>query len=297
MDHHHDGLAATILPEDLEREIFEISAHSRPVFIPTLMLVARRVKIWVEPLLYRTIVLQTAEDQLEGYPTHSWDTLSIILKSTPASFFLHAVRNLYLMASDRHKMLLTHCRAIENLWIGGSPIELPEIFPLIEDLPLQQLYCNLTYLFGPQRQIDFTHQLFARIARLEVFDHRNSFNSTIWGNLAIIPHLTHLAFNEPISIAMWLSLLRGCHSLRVFVVLGQFLARAKIDGHQDKEELVKEPRFVVMDCDQSTQDWQMGAHLGIDYWSRAEDFIAKRRSGEIDPLRYWVEEDESLESS
>ncbi|KAJ6574582.1 hypothetical protein B0H19DRAFT_1063526 [Mycena capillaripes] len=31
---------------------------------------------------------------------------------------------------------------------------------------------------------------------------------------------------------------------------------------------------------------QMGAHAGLDYWTRAEDFIVKRRSGEIDPDRH-----------
>ncbi|KAJ6564485.1 hypothetical protein B0H19DRAFT_79022 [Mycena capillaripes] len=84
------GSPAPIHPEDLEREIFEISAHSQPVFILTLMLVARRVKIWLEPLLYRTIVL---DHPLEGHPIHSWDTLFPILESKPASFFHHAVRS------------------------------------------------------------------------------------------------------------------------------------------------------------------------------------------------------------
>ncbi|KAJ6493958.1 hypothetical protein C8R47DRAFT_1069912 [Mycena vitilis] len=39
-------LPAPVFPEDLEREIFELSALSRRMGIPSLMLVARRVKIW-----------------------------------------------------------------------------------------------------------------------------------------------------------------------------------------------------------------------------------------------------------
>jgi hypothetical protein len=35
-----------ILPPELEREIFEICAISRPASIPNLMLVAQRVKEW-----------------------------------------------------------------------------------------------------------------------------------------------------------------------------------------------------------------------------------------------------------
>jgi hypothetical protein len=38
------------------------------------------------------------------------------------------------------------------------------------------------------------------------------------------------------------------------------------------------------------KDWQMGAHAGIDYWTHAEDFISKRRSGEIDGVSTVVPE-------
>ena len=34
------------LPVELERKVFELAAHSRPKSIPTLLLVAHRVKIW-----------------------------------------------------------------------------------------------------------------------------------------------------------------------------------------------------------------------------------------------------------
>ncbi|KAJ7301798.1 hypothetical protein DFH08DRAFT_827183 [Mycena albidolilacea] len=39
---------------------------------------------------------------------------------------------------------------------------------------------------------------------------------------------------------------------------------------------------VIVAWDDGRSDWQMGAHMGRDYWSRAERFIALRRSGEID---------------
>ncbi|KAJ6564458.1 hypothetical protein B0H19DRAFT_1141137 [Mycena capillaripes] len=288
---------AAVLPEDLEREIFEISAYSRPIFIPMLMLVARRVKLWVEPLLYRTIVLESWEVTVNGYPVHSWGTLVPILESKPTSFFHNAVRNLFWVASDHHKMLPMQCRSIENLWIAYEAYDKPpDIFPLIEDLPLRQLYCNLTHLFGLQRQIDFDHRIFASVTHLELFDSwmSNSFDPTIWRNLALIPQLSHLSFNDPASVTIWPSLLLTCHSLRVFVALGLFPMQAMINSHQEKEELVEDSRFVIMTLNEATRDWQMGAHTGIDYWSRAEDFIAKRRSGEIDSLQYWIEKDESL---
>ncbi|KAJ6574558.1 hypothetical protein B0H19DRAFT_1254249 [Mycena capillaripes] len=46
------------LPPELERKIFEICTYAQPVSIPNLMLVAARVKEWLEPLLYVTIVVE-----------------------------------------------------------------------------------------------------------------------------------------------------------------------------------------------------------------------------------------------
>jgi hypothetical protein len=51
---------------------------------------------------------------------------------------------------------------------------------------------------------------------------------------------------------------------------------AIIAGHPDEQELAKDSRFVAMGCQSRTKDWRMGAHTGVDYWSRAEDFVSKQ---------------------
>ncbi|KAJ6538362.1 hypothetical protein DFH09DRAFT_1398713 [Mycena vulgaris] len=60
--------SALTLPPDLERSIFELAAlRTHRVTIPKLMRVAWRVKHWLEPLLYHTLVFGTADpidDQL-----------------------------------------------------------------------------------------------------------------------------------------------------------------------------------------------------------------------------------------
>ncbi|KAJ7808816.1 hypothetical protein B0H14DRAFT_2608603 [Mycena olivaceomarginata] len=55
-------------------------------------------------------------------------------------------------------------------------------------------------------------------------------------------------------------------------------------------ELIQEPRLVVVVCVGYREDWVKGAITGHDYWSQAEDFIAKRKSREIDPLEYYIPE-------
>ncbi|TFK64263.1 hypothetical protein BDN72DRAFT_277948 [Pluteus cervinus] len=44
------------LPPELECLIFQLAAHARKWGIPKLMLVARRVHIWTEPILYSTFL-------------------------------------------------------------------------------------------------------------------------------------------------------------------------------------------------------------------------------------------------
>jgi hypothetical protein len=178
--------------------------------------------------------------------------------------------------------VLSACPRVADLWITDSidSTVMNVLFPLIEDLPLTSLTCNLHHLFG--RAIDFTHRLFAQITHLKLFDWPSSVEPEIWHNLALIPHLTHLAFTHPTFITVCLTLLQTCPSLRVLVCVGLYQMQQVIDGHRDEEELVKDPRFVLMNHQNQTRDWQVAAHTGNDYWSRAEDFVAKRRSGEID---------------
>ncbi|KAJ7110775.1 hypothetical protein C8R43DRAFT_161205 [Mycena crocata] len=52
------------------REIFEAAACSRPASVPKFMLVASHVKLWVEPLLYRTMFLPLfGAERIAGHPT------------------------------------------------------------------------------------------------------------------------------------------------------------------------------------------------------------------------------------
>ncbi|KAJ7131272.1 hypothetical protein C8R44DRAFT_871785 [Mycena epipterygia] len=62
---------------ELERKIFELAALSRPKAIPTLMRVAWRVKLWVEPLLYWPLKYLRALVLLHTPPAHLSAELAI----------------------------------------------------------------------------------------------------------------------------------------------------------------------------------------------------------------------------
>jgi hypothetical protein len=53
--------------------------------------------------------------------------------------------------------------------------------------------------------------------------------------------------------------------------------------HGEWEIITGDPRFVmlVLPLVDSLADWQRGILGGSDFWARAENFIAKRMSGEV----------------
>ncbi|KAJ6482294.1 hypothetical protein C8R47DRAFT_1073586 [Mycena vitilis] len=289
-------LPAPVLPEDLERDIFELSAHSCPLSTVRLMLVARRVKLWVEPLLYQSLVSRSfmwshigAVDYpvLRGLPT----LLDIVEKKSTSSFLREKVRNLMLPSfapGDINTVaaILSACSGVENLYVNvASAVSMPTLLPMLSQIPLTRLCCNVQFLFGSHSQIDFTHQLFARMTHLEVFDKPRTRVDYLksWGDLALVPNLTHVSFVAPAFITVSPSLLRASTSLRAVIVMAhRWAAQPLIDSHVDGEELLKDPRFVVMDYIDMQADWQVGVHGGVDYWWRANDFIARRSAGEVE---------------
>ncbi|KAJ7161899.1 hypothetical protein C8R43DRAFT_991716, partial [Mycena crocata] len=280
-----------ILPLELERRIFEICAHLRPVSIPKLCLVAWRVKEWVEPLLYRTIFISD-DKPIEGRPSFTPTTiLSTIETKTPAFFGKH-VRNLLVFGGWDlpAKRVLPVCTGVDNLWIR---CDLDRLVSVLESLSLRQLYADIRPLLS---NLSPTHQFFSQITHLELIDEVDNPSPTnmgIWSGLPFLPQLAHLSFNDEDLIAISTPLLQSCKSLAVLVCLAADEYAVALDQRVLEARLPEEPRFVVMDCQNYHRDWQMGTHCGTDYWVRAEDFVTKRRSGEIDTLQYRIDDDAS----
>ncbi|KAJ7670079.1 hypothetical protein DFH06DRAFT_1321096 [Mycena polygramma] len=290
------------LPVDLERLIFEVTALSWP---RRLIMVAWRVKTWVEPLLYRTIIVADSRSDPRAKFRQGTDSpfaiessvlLSLIHTKQPP-FFKDSAPQLFLKLSDTNDeaVILAACSNVENLWLSTQATAiLPEL-----NVPLRRLHCSLRALFGYE-SIDFTHKMFASITHLELFDVPQDIglqmDENVWMELTHLPRLTHLAFNDEQYIPTCFSLLRVWTSLRVLVVL-----LYRTDGRGPEmlhdagvPELAHDPRFIIMRCPEYLEDWVMGAYRGEDYWSRAGNFITKRKSGELNPLEYYyiLESDE-----
>ncbi|KAJ7151894.1 hypothetical protein C8R43DRAFT_1004624 [Mycena crocata] len=280
----------SFLPLELERHIFETCARSQPICIPKLMLVAWRVKEWVEPLMYGTITLNGYESFVD-YPTFASDSLSLAMESKPASFFQFSVRNLLLELGTQidYKLLLSMCTGLQNLWILA---EMEELIPTLTSLSLKRLHADVSLLLS---SLSPTHPFFSGLTHLELLgpaDPPSPENMDFLSNLSLIPQLSHLAFNDADFIPICPQLLQSCKSLAVLILVeGDHQYRADVDAAILDADLAQDTRFVAMQCLWYVWDWQTGPHTGVDYWTRAENFVAKRHRGEIDVLGFRIEND------
>ncbi|KAJ7081263.1 hypothetical protein C8R44DRAFT_823716 [Mycena epipterygia] len=268
------------LPLELERYIFEMAAFIHPPCMSALLLVARRAKIWVEPLLYQVLLIGFDIEGIVGVPL---DGIPQLVDSRPPAFFHDHVRHLSVLVSpDNAKKvmpLLAVCHATANLHlIGGHP----SLLPLLGAMPLRRLSARLSALFpsGP----DFSLPLFTNITHLNLLDWPG-YTWNRWSGLAQIPSLTHLSFhNSPADPAFCHEALMHAKSLQV---LAFFLSDDKeyLEFASRYATLAFDPRFVILVIAGLFVDWARG---GEDCWAKAEEFVAERRSGETKSFYFVV---------
>ncbi|KAJ6481924.1 hypothetical protein C8R45DRAFT_314872 [Mycena sanguinolenta] len=123
------------LPAELDRQIFELAGTSQSKSIPTLFLIAHRVKIWLEPVLYDVVVFS---DPLPGHVCFDLVRLSAAVQSPAIS---QCVKNLCVTrlaeSSLRHLLrILARCSSVQNLVLVGNHSGL---LPSLSAMPLRRL--------------------------------------------------------------------------------------------------------------------------------------------------------------
>ncbi|KAJ7241586.1 hypothetical protein C8J57DRAFT_1560773 [Mycena rebaudengoi] len=252
------------LPLDFEREIFEMAANRYPETIPALLLVAQRVLQWIEPLLYRTLVFIDHES--------SRDPAAFCPESAKLAKY---VQNMLIWAArpcaDFALRVLSSCSGIRKLMLFEPHLTM---LPALEKMKLRQLTVDLQGLFCITA-IDSARPLFRALTHLRLLNRPPELN---FGEL---PALTHLCLSHYYSLGLISSNLENCSRLRVLVTM--FPSRPRelyIKIHLP----IDDPRFVVMPLSfECMEDWKLSAKGGRDFGGHAENFVARRRRGEIEP--------------
>ncbi|KAJ7489623.1 hypothetical protein B0H11DRAFT_2191761 [Mycena galericulata] len=295
-------------PEDLERCIFENAAFFHPDCIPALLLVARRVKIWIEPLFYKVANIYGLPRAKATKPNtnfrHSVPALYSLMKSKPASFFSDNVRHVQLVGVPVREILtaLAACNATINLALFDVSCVKGDaaLLELLGAFPLKRFSARENHWLCPGGW-DFGHPLFAHITHLDLPGHHNE-QWEKWSPLASIPRLTHLSFSEDFrpTPSTFSAILEHCKSLQVLAVVFSHTAMLKfLVGSLELQPSSFDPRVALLAVADRQADWETGARGGDDYWLAAERLVEKQRAGHFDdfaPGEFTEDEKKELDS-
>ncbi|KAJ7607223.1 hypothetical protein FB45DRAFT_141661 [Roridomyces roridus] len=271
------------LPPELERDIFECAALSHKASIPAFLRVARRIYAWIHPLLYRTLMVKTNSEPwtrfLKTIQSMGPDN-SEFLQSSLQNLFVH---NSPWLSTELH-FVLSSCNSLTNFVIMSTN---PSILPLLETKRLKRITVSLAQLFDNGSILqNLPHPAFMHATHLDLIDFLHKDKS--FDALTLLPALTHLCLNSFVHRRQLQIVFAGCKGLRVLVNMHTEIepewGLADICGRLAIED---EPRFVLMAKDHShnnfARDWEAGRRGEKDFWILAEEFVEKKRKGQIVP--------------
>jgi hypothetical protein len=235
----------------------------------------------VEPFLYHVIAVP-CDELTPRWPTTTVDTLLRLISTRPPSFFETSVRHLLIDDMTEESFdpaalntIASACCGVTDLFVNISVSPLMPFFHRMNSL--RRLGISLEGLFGGVK-CDFTHSAFTNITHLEIFDQK-----TIDISLSLSPllNLTHLAFNFRGFLHTAARVLQTYPKLLYLVFV---TVRGELwEGDEQRcTTLAEDSRFVVTMRGPFREDWLLGAHAGLDFWTRAEAFVAQRRAGKIE---------------
>ncbi|KAJ6540464.1 hypothetical protein B0H19DRAFT_1269046 [Mycena capillaripes] len=275
-----------VLPPDLERLAVETAAEMYSDTIPNLLLVSRRIHEWIERFKYKTVTpqgdLSTCSFYVFQRALHS-DTKS-------ASFFRDRVQHVFVRDVDDTQLeeVLSVCTELQSLVLLQSAG--PGIPPALGATRVRRLNLDLKGLLQGMNPHS-PHPMFTFITHLDLFDslHRGTHVPLLIDHLSLFPALTHLAFFQGNREAT--QVLSRCSRLEALVGFYTLLP--------DPRHLrsIDDQRFVTMNVsdDDYVMEWVVGTRGGWDFWARADAFIKKRRSGEIEPSwRCWIKDGDEI---
>ncbi|KAF7345701.1 hypothetical protein MVEN_01590100 [Mycena venus] len=272
------------LPPEIERVIFESVAFSHPVRIPNLMQVAWRVKDWVEPLLYRVIIVMPASTSGDSLvPICRPEILLRLISTKPPLFFHFHVKTLHVegifppQSEVIIPQILAACTGVTSLVVAFGII--PHLSALNTLKSLSSLSINVRPLLEYYPK-DFPQAMFHDLTHLQIQDSLWEPEATqaFCTGLTLMSRLTHLSFNSVRWIDRLHLGLRNAPLQRLMCIVLLCSPDGERRNHWPSSD---DPRFVCIGEENYWVDWQRGALTGKNYWTLAEAFIAAKRAGEI----------------
>ncbi|KAJ7339782.1 hypothetical protein DFH08DRAFT_246882 [Mycena albidolilacea] len=282
------------LPPELECTIFEIAALARPKMIPSLILVAHRVKHWVEPLLYRVIMVVPPNEALEfdtlQFPLFTFEILFKVIATKPLEFLQNAVRYLYIdgpVESAELQSICTACKHVVSLFHYEGPRArlVPELLDNLQHLRYLALSFDILRDCHTGRQTSCV----SHITRLELFDtQEDPWVDDLCRYLPLMTCLTHIAFDSVLHDQPVQTALLATKNLRCILLLVNADYVSQRLRNLDPL-LLEDDRFLCLGQAQDwREEWLQGAAMGENFWAVADSFLVARRNGKVDRSRFTI---------
>ncbi|KAJ7065595.1 hypothetical protein C8F01DRAFT_1366552 [Mycena amicta] len=272
-----------LLPPELEHELFEYTADLYPDSIPSLLCVANRVLVWLEPTIYHTIRVNYSKRFL---------AFLAATKLKPTEFFATHVRTIIIYSSYANRSsfpeacaALALCTNVTRIG-GAGDIVCSLLLPVLASMRLQRVGFFLIPIFFPHRYPDLSLSCFQTLTHLDVFDSGSlQYQDSEYAmKICALPVLTHLSLNDTVPWEVVNILLQGCRCLQVLVV--QWTQSDK--GRQRAAEApLDDTRFLMTSYVRMDESLLDPSNL----WSKAQAFIARKRQGMIDSRCFWMDRD------
>ncbi|KAF7351329.1 hypothetical protein MSAN_01564400 [Mycena sanguinolenta] len=269
------------LPSELELQIFQLVARGSPYDAALrlrLMLVARRVQIWVEPFVYHCVAFSKV---------NNWDRLRRIVATKPRDFLARHVKSLCMppktVTLEEASEILLACTGVQRLawWIDSfsdAPAAIPQT---VQTLALCRLSMELAHFFCFAADLPNIHAHLTHLELIFCEEYTSAYPGTL--DLACFPYLTHLALRSDSVRLYWpldlvSSMLHSCGSLQILVLLDHVFGVAETVIRRP----LNDPRAVLVITQDTLYDWEPSARplpkrellLGKgDMWERGEDVL------------------------
>ncbi|CAK5272716.1 unnamed protein product [Mycena citricolor] len=287
------------VPPELERYIVEMYALEcpGPERILQLLPVCHRMRAWLEPALYRTLIFNDGSDE-QRLPSCEIDAIERVSSAYPGALDT-VVKNIMLIGEPRDTVgrVLSSCNGAENVFLAGCTtdgLDLSQLFP-----SLRRLHCTaetLELLSWKPEVLGFN---FPSLTHLELFNvdspSHGGVTQTLLGLLSEehFPHLAHLAISATAVIRSLPEVIPHLQRLESLVIVSAYrVVSPNSLSEDDRRILMTDKRIVLVSVPDYIEDWQDGVLGRNDYWARAARRIANRLSGAVDASRYAVNFDD-----
>ncbi|TFK66889.1 hypothetical protein BDN72DRAFT_843666 [Pluteus cervinus] len=256
----------TIFPEDIEREIWETAARLHTNEAPSYRLVSKYVKLWIDPIIYSTIIWHIEQQ------SPKCNLLEILTTQS------HHIQHLLFRTGKGHTnlsilQLLPLCPNIIDLAIWADTVI--GVIKYCQHLRPKRLSISFETLFSePSGFNQPTHPIFTDLTHLELV--ATCYKWSDWKELSKLPRLTHLSLTYDSTrevVDGVLDTRDGCKLLKILVL---------VDGHATPKVWETEthyehsdPRVVALAVEYIS-DWEEYAWGRRNSWLVAEGIVAER---------------------